>query len=65
MTDGALHHSESISKDDAETVHMNVDLELEVDGEISTQQLTSLVMDAVEADERVAIEFACTTISEE
>lgn len=65
MTDGVLHPPEAQLPGEAHRVQMQLDLELEVDEEVSKEELASLIMDAIDDNDGVSIDFACTTISDD
>lgn len=43
------------------TVLARMDMELTIEKELSEQELAEVVLDALDDDDRVSVEFACTT----
>lgn len=59
MTDPSLHKPGVGS-----TVLARMDIELTLEDDLSEQELAEVVLDALDDDGRVSVEFTCTTMRE-
>lgn len=61
MPNKSLKTSVAGDVDGKEYLEVTVELELEMQSELSGQQLAEILLNAIETDDRISIDFACTT----
>lgn len=61
MSNKSLTTAVSGGVDGEEYLEVTVELELEMKSELSGHELAELLLEAVESDDRISIDFACTT----